>query len=103
MDKSIMSNTPSEPELITRDDIAKMTGVSRSKIARTVIDKHLNFPQPHAINNKTEYFKADAVKAWLKENDVKKIIPLDSGNGRQTGSLDNSLANLFIRRKGVNA
>lgn len=92
-------------DLITRPEIAKLTGVGLSKANAACHSKHRGFPSPCGkVGRKLGYSKR-AVMAWLKNNDLKNMTftPDEYACRRQPVSqaspkLDDALALQFITR-----
>lgn len=83
----------SSDELITRNQIAELTGVSLSKIKTIIKAEFLEFPKPLGkIDRVFVYFKSD-ILAWLETHDIQDDLIKDSNN---KSTLDNRLANRFI-------
>lgn len=83
----------SEDELMTRHQLAELTGVSISKINKIINLEFMDFPKPLGkIDREFVYFKSD-ILAWLETHDVHDPIAKD---GDKKSMLDNRLANRFI-------
>jgi hypothetical protein len=84
--------------LLSRVDIEKIGGVSRTKTQRIIDDKKYKFPEPEksSAHNKLLY-DAQKVRDWFKANDMKKIrIRFSAESIDYRSSLDIELAQQFL-------
>lgn len=93
-----------EIELISRQDLAKLTGIAKGKIYLVSSEQHYHFPEPVMKGKrKLKYYDKAQVLAWLKKNDLKNM-PLSRVETRvragqdSASSLDNKLARQFLTR-----
>lgn len=83
-------------ELITRNQIAELTGVSISKVKTIISSQFLDFPLPLGkIDREFVYFKTD-VLAWLETHDIHEDLLKDSN---RKSTLSNELAQEFLTQK----
>jgi len=100
--------TPGCIELITRAEIIKLTGVSKTKIMNITLSKTNDFPRPVCAmaHNTTAYNKTEVVQ-WLKRNNIKStpapspyaFVNYGSNEKKDMRYFDNALAVAFITGK----
>ena len=83
---------------LSRVDIEKMGGVSRTKTQRIIDDKRYKFPEPEKSSSNNKYlYDAQKVHNWFKANDMKKIrIRFNAESIDYKPSLDIKLAQQFL-------
>ena len=96
------ANNAVRDDLITRQQLAELTGVSKSKIFNITTTKCLNFPDPVGTLGRNDAWDKKEVMKWLEDNDPKAdILPSMALNDRKgrTSAIDNDMARTFITRK----
>ncbi len=91
-----------EIELISRNDLAQLTGIAKGKIYLVCSEQHYHFPEPVMTGKrKIKYYDKAKALAWLKKHDLKNM-PLSRVETRVravqnvASGLDNKLAMQFL-------
>ena len=90
----------SKARFMTRDDIAELAGISKSKLRKISDGGLLDMPKHYAFvpmpSVFTYVYAMDEVLAWLKVTDVKAYLAPLGGRKKQPDGIDLSLAPTFF-------
>jgi hypothetical protein len=100
------AKTPQDINLMSRQDIMDLTGITRSRLGILCIEGKYNFPVPAHIGlMKSHQYNKNEVLQWLESNDAATMSICRAGDRERRiqdenrrVSFDNKLAMLFLTK-----